>query len=119
MRLWRTLTQSSNASIKMPCSTNGEEPKSFKGISGTLSLETLTSGSQDGGCDECDLPASNRISGPSSDSSGSHQSYCTRICARMSRFLLATRELDGFSEKSPSPFAKLAFFGTKSVVLKA
>jgi hypothetical protein len=27
--------------MKTPCSTNGEEPKSFKGISGTLPLEIL------------------------------------------------------------------------------
>jgi hypothetical protein len=27
--------------MKMPCSTNGEEPKSFRGIRGILFLEVL------------------------------------------------------------------------------
>jgi hypothetical protein len=43
--LLRKLTHSSSASTKIPCSRNGEEPKSFKGISGTLFLEIVVSAS--------------------------------------------------------------------------
>jgi len=44
---------------------------------------------------------------------------CTRVCARMTRFLLVSREGRRFRDKTNFPLVNQSFFEMKSDVLKA